>query len=226
MLVRPGLAIYGYCLPMEDERGAAIDDAGELCAQLEPVLAWKTRILATREIAAGQTVGYGATFVSGHPMRLALLPVGYADGFRREASSSAGGGWVIIACNRAPVVGRVSMNLTVVDVTEIAEADEGVEVTLLGDGVSAADHAQWCGTIPYEILCGIRAHRRLVERNASGKLDLKDAVRALCKLDGRVGDCADHSRRESRRSVRSNGDSGIWPTAAEPTRRNRLHARR
>jgi alanine racemase len=162
MLVRPGLAIYGYCLPMEDERGDALDDAGELCASLEPVLTWKTRILATREIAAGQTVGYGATFVAEHRMRLALLPVGYADGFRREASSSMGDGWVMIAGKRAPVVGRVSMNLTVVDVTEIAEGQEGVEVTLLGDGVSAADHARWCGTIPYEILCGIRAHRRLV----------------------------------------------------------------
>jgi alanine racemase len=162
VLVRPGLAIYGYCLPTEDESGNALDDAGELCSKLRPVLTWKTRILTTREIAPGQTVGYGATFVARHPMRLALLPVGYADGFRREASSSIGDGWVMIAGKRAAVVGRVSMNLTVVDVTEIVEAHEGAEVTLLGEGVSAADHARWCGTIPYEILCGVRAHRRLV----------------------------------------------------------------
>ena len=95
-------------------------------------------------------------------MRLALLPVGYADGFRREASSGIGDGWVRIGGQRAAVVGRVSMNLTVVDVTEIAEATEGVEVTLLGEGVTAEDHARWCGTIPYEILCGIRAERRLI----------------------------------------------------------------
>jgi alanine racemase len=95
-------------------------------------------------------------------MRLALLPVGYADGFRREASSGIGNGWVRIAGQRAPVVGRVSMNLTVVDVTEIAEATEGIEVTLLGEGVTAEDHARWCETIPYEILCGIRSERRLV----------------------------------------------------------------
>lgn len=162
ILVRPGLAVYGYCLPMEDESRDALRSTGRLCTHLESVLTWKTRILATREIAAGQTVGYGATFVSAHPMRLALLPVGYADGFRREASSSIGDGWVMIAGKRAPVVGRVSMNLTVVDVTEIAEAREAAEVTLLGEGASAADHAHWCGTIPYEILCGIRAHRRLV----------------------------------------------------------------
>jgi alanine racemase len=95
-------------------------------------------------------------------MRVALLPVGYADGFRREASSGIGNGWVRIAGQRAPVVGRVSMNLTVVDVTEIAEATEGIEVTLLGEGVTAEDHARWCETIPYEILCGIRSERRLV----------------------------------------------------------------
>jgi alanine racemase len=60
------------------------------------------------------------------------------------------------------VVGRVSMNLTVADVTQIAEAVEGVEVTLLGEGVTADDHAGWCGTIPYEILCGIHAVKRLI----------------------------------------------------------------
>jgi alanine racemase len=115
-------------------------------------------VAGLRELAAGATVGYGATFTASHPMRLALLPVGYADGFRREASSSDGHGWVMIAARRAPVVGRVSMNLTTVDVTAIPEAALGSEVVLLGEGVTAEDHARWCGTIAYEILCGIRAH--------------------------------------------------------------------
>ena len=166
VLVRPGIALYGYCLELETENGGLLRPAkpiGELCRQLQPVLEWKTHVLATREIAPGQTVGYGATFVAERPMRLALLPVGYSDGFRREASSSIGNGWVRIAGQRAPVVGRVSMNLTVVDVTEIADATEGSEVTLLGEGVTAEDHARWCQTISYEILCGIRAERRLVE---------------------------------------------------------------
>jgi alanine racemase len=166
VLVRPGLAVYGYCLQIENENGGGFPSSsgskGELCHQIRPVLTWKTRVIATREIAAGQAVGYGATFVADRPMRLALLPVGYADGFRREASSGIGNGWVRIAGQRAPVVGRVSMNLTVVDVTEIAEATEGIEVTLLGEGVTAEDHARWCETIPYEILCGIRSERRLV----------------------------------------------------------------
>jgi alanine racemase len=166
VLVRPGLALYGYCLRIEEENGGGLSGSlgakGELCHRIQPVLTWKTRVIATREIAPGETVGYGSTFVAGRPMRLALLPVGYADGFRREASSGIGDGWVTIAGQHAPVVGRVSMNLIVVDVTEIAEATEGVEVTLLGEGVSAEDHARWCGTIPYEILCGIRSERRLV----------------------------------------------------------------
>lgn len=164
VLVRPGLALYGYCLDIENENGGMGSSIamGQLCREIEPVLTWKTRVIATREIAAGQSVGYGATFIADRPMRLALLPVGYADGFRREASSGIGNGWVRIAGEDAAVVGRVSMNLTVVDVTEIPEANEGVEVILIGEGITAEDHARWCKTIPYEILCGIRAERRLV----------------------------------------------------------------
>jgi len=88
---------------------------------------------------------------------LALLPVGYSDGFRRAGSSGVGNGWVMMGGRRAPVVGRVSMNLTTVDVTDIAGVAVGDEVVLLGDGVTADDHAGWSGTISYEILCGIRA---------------------------------------------------------------------
>ena len=163
VLVRPGLALYGYCLPIENENGSLPADVkGKLWHQVQPVLTWKARIIGTREIQPGQTVGYGATFVAERPMRLALLPVGYADGFRREASSGLGDGWVMIAGQRAPVVGRVSMNLTIVDVTAIPEAVEWDEATLLGEGVTAEDHARWSGTIAYEILCGVRSERRLV----------------------------------------------------------------
>lgn len=166
VLVRPGLALYGYCLEIEQENGSGLPKPlgsnGGLSQQIKPVLTWKTRVIGIREISPGQPVGYGATFVADRPTRLALLPVGYADGFRREASSGVGNGWVRIEGQRAPVVGRVSMNLTVVDVTDIPGADEGVEVTLLGDEITAEDHARWCGTIPYEILCGIRSSRRLI----------------------------------------------------------------
>lgn len=159
LMVRPGLALYGYVLPLEEDAGPG----GSLRAELQPIATWKTRVIGVREIAAGDTVGYGATFVAERLMRLALLPIGYADGYRREASSGIGDGWVMIAGRRAAVVGRVSMNLTVVDVTDHGGSVQvGAEAVLLGEGVSAEDHAQWCGTIPYEILCAMRGQRRLV----------------------------------------------------------------
>ncbi len=148
-MVRTGLAVYGYCLEVED-------GAGSLVSKLRPAMTWKTRVVDVREIAAGDTVGYGATFVAARPMRLALLPVGYADGFRRAGSSGVGDGWVMIAGRRAAIVGRVSMNLTTVDVSG-TDVSVGDEVVLLGDGVTAEDHARWSATISYDILCGVKA---------------------------------------------------------------------
>jgi alanine racemase len=119
---------------------------------------WKTRVIGLREVEAGATVGYNGIFVAERGMRLALLPVGYADGLRRElsASNDRAGGWVMLRGQRAPIVGRVSMNLTVVDVSAITGVGLGDEVTLLGDGVTAEDHARLAGTIAYEIVCGVR----------------------------------------------------------------------
>jgi alanine racemase len=156
-MVRAGLALYGYCLPIEGNAAAGVQPA------LRPVMTWKTHVLAVRELAQGETVGYGATFVAPGAMRVALLPVGYADGLRRELSGSNArpGGWVMVrgrdgVDQKAGIVGRVSMNLTVVDVTGIAGVAAGEEVVLLGDGMTAEDHARIAGTIPYEILCGVR----------------------------------------------------------------------
>jgi alanine racemase len=161
VMVRTGLAIYGDSLELEPAPDGK-RQPGALAPRLKPALTWKTRIVGLREIAAGATVGYGATFTAPAPMRLALLPVGYADGLRREASSGLGNGWVRIAGKNAAIVGRVSMNLTVVDVTALPKTAMGDEVVLLGEGVTADDHARWCGTIPYEVLCGIKAHVHLV----------------------------------------------------------------
>jgi alanine racemase len=155
-MVRVGYALYGHCLPLDT------GDGGALGWGLRPALTWKTRVIGVRTIEAGSTVGYGATFVAKSLMRLALLPVGYADGFRRAGSSGLGDGWVVVAGQRAQVVGRVSMNLTTVDVTDIAGVAVGDEVVLLGEGVSAEEHAAWSGTIAYDILCGIRGKFRLV----------------------------------------------------------------
>jgi alanine racemase len=122
-------------------------------------MTWKTRVLDVREVRAGDSIGYNSTFTARVPMRLALLPVGYADGLRRSLSSTNArkGGWVMVRGARAPIVGRVSMNLTMVDVSGIDDVAIGDEVALLGDRVTADDHARLAGTISYEILCGIRS---------------------------------------------------------------------
>ncbi len=150
VMVRAGIALYGYCVSTA---------MGVLRPRLQPVLTWKTRVIGVRETEVGESVGYGGTFTAASRMRLALLPVGYSDGLRRAASSGVGNGWVMIQGHRAAVVGRVSMNLTTVDITEIEGVEVGSEVVLLGEGVTADDHAAWSGTISYEILCGIRARR-------------------------------------------------------------------
>ncbi len=154
---RAGLGLYGYSLPLEG-LVASDGDASRLDRKVLPVMTWKTRILSLSSVEAGARVGYNGSFVAEQPLRLALLPVGYADGLRRELSSTnaKAGGWVMVRGQRAPVVGRVSMNLTTVDVSAIEEIAVGDEVVLLGNGITAEDHAAVAGTIPYEIVCGVR----------------------------------------------------------------------
>jgi alanine racemase len=163
-MVRVGIALYGYCLPIER---AAFGDEVKVQPELvglQPVMTWKTRVIGLRDVHHGDTVGYDAIFTAERPMRLALLPIGYADGLRRELSGAnrKSGGWMMVKGQRASIVGRVSMNLTVVDVTEIPGVVVGDEVVVLGDGVTADDHAQLAHTISYEIVCGVRASSHLV----------------------------------------------------------------
>jgi alanine racemase len=151
-MVRPGIALYGYSLAFT--RGGAPVAVAEL--PLRPVLSWKTRVLTVKEVAAGQAVGYMGTFVTKAPSRVAVLPVGYADGYPRLLSNRA---HVIVGGEYAPVVGRVSMDLTIVDVTHVRGVAVGDEVILIGtrDGksVDAVELARWCESVPYEILCGL-----------------------------------------------------------------------
>jgi alanine racemase len=163
-MVRSGLGLFGHCLPLEGLVASDGADTARLHDAISPVMTWKTRIIGLSEVDPGARIGYSGTFVAAKKMRLALLPVGYADGLRRELSSSTGdkGGWVMIGGRRASVVGRVSMNLTTVDVTDLKEIAVGDEAILLGEGVTAEDHAALAGTIPYEILCGMRAPLVLV----------------------------------------------------------------
>lgn len=143
LLMRPGIALYGY--------GA---DAGR--HSLTPLLAWKTRITALRDLAAGEPVSYNATFRATRPTRIALLPVGYADGYNRLLSNR---GAVLIRGHRAPVTGRVTMDQIMVDVTDIPAAALGDEAVLLGEQgserITADEIATLTGTISYEVLCAI-----------------------------------------------------------------------
>jgi alanine racemase len=149
-LVRTGIACYGMW-PSTEAYVAALM-TGRALVQLRPALAWKTRIVQVRDVPAGEYVGYGRTFRTTHPTRLAILPMGYYDGYDRGLSNLA---HVLVRGARAPVRGRVCMNITMVDVTHIPAAATGDEVVLLGaqgdERISAEQMAGWAGSINYEI---------------------------------------------------------------------------
>jgi len=151
-MVRPGILLYGYSLPIL--RGGEIVDGSLL--PLVPVLTWKTRVLTVKDVSAGEAVGYASSYVTRKSTRIAVLPVGYADGYPRLLSDRAR---VIVRGEYAPVVGRVSMDLTTVDVGHIPGIAVGDEVILIGahNGrrVDAVELARLCESVPYEILCGI-----------------------------------------------------------------------
>lgn len=148
-MVRPGISLYGYYLPFTSRAEIKLPE-------ISPVLSWKTRIVSLRSVAAGRRVGYGGTYAAARPSRIAVLPVGYADGLNRQLSSR---GRVLVKGNYAPIVGRISMDITLVDVTDVAGVQIGDEVVLIGAqgdrSITASDHAALASTIPYEILCNI-----------------------------------------------------------------------
>ena len=151
LMLRPGLALYGY-LDRITQDGLSLD--GE--PGFAPVLAWKTEVTSLRTLSDGETAGYGDTFQATGETRLALLPVGYADGLNRLLSNR---GHVLIRGHEAPIAGRISMDQTVVDVTAIPAAAVADEVVLIGSqgrhSVSAWDMADLVGSIPWEVLCAI-----------------------------------------------------------------------
>jgi alanine racemase len=153
-MVRPGVALYGYYLPFQ--RAGREVSGGTLRLRVKPVLTWKTRILSLRDFGPNQALGYGATYVTKAPAHVAVLPVGYADGYNRQLSNQ---GRVIVREHYAPIVGRISMDLTLVDVTGIPGIAVGDEVILLGEceglSVNALEHAELANSTPYEILCNI-----------------------------------------------------------------------
>ncbi len=154
-MVRLGISQYGLWPSKETCLSYRLDHPGEEPA-LEPVLAWKTRITQVKRVPAGRFVGYGCTYQTTRDSLVAVLPVGYADGYDRRLSNQA---HVLVRGRRAPVRGRVCMNLTMVDVTDVPGAEPGDEAVLLGtqgDQEVTADHlAGLVGTIHYEIVTRI-----------------------------------------------------------------------
>jgi alanine racemase len=143
--VRAGIALYGVT-PTDEQ------SAGQL--GLESVMTLESEIIALRDIAAGESVGYGASWTASRPTRIAVIAAGYADGVPRHWPSGAP---VLIAGQPAPLVGRVSMDMITVDVTDIEAAQVGERVVLWGDGLPVHEVARRAGTIGYELLCRVTA---------------------------------------------------------------------
>jgi len=132
--------------------GVALMGAEVVGTRLEPVMRWRTEIMRLKDLPPGHGIGYGTTFHTLQPSRIATLPVGYADGYDRKLSNNA---YVLVRGRRSPVVGRISMDLLTIDVTDIPEARFGDEVVLIGDGITAEEIAQRADTISYEVFCRI-----------------------------------------------------------------------
>lgn len=146
-MVRPGAALYG------------VNPTPEADNPMQPVVKLEARVLQIREAERGEGVGYGSTWTARRPTRLAIMSVGYADGYFRAGSSNDGtrGAEVMVAGKRCPVAGRISMDLMAVDVTDLEKnaVRRGHLVTLLGDGISVDELAHHFGTIGYEVLTSL-----------------------------------------------------------------------
>jgi alanine racemase len=152
-MVRTGIGNYG--LWPSSETLISAKQAG-INIELKPVMTWKTRIAQVKNIAAGEFIGYGCSYKTSTPTRLAILPVGYYDGYDRNLSNRS---YVLIHGKRAPIRGRVCMNIAMADVTYIPEAALEDEVVLIGkqgdENISVEQIAGWIGKINYEITTGI-----------------------------------------------------------------------
>ncbi len=156
-LVRPGIAVYGHWPSKETYLSYRL--MGGENRLFKPVLSWKTRVMQIKKLPADAYIGYGCTYRTTAPTTLAVLPVGYADGYSRALSNQA---YVLINGKRAQVRGRVCMDLIMVDITDIKGVKIGSEAVLIGPSggefISAEQLAGWAGTINYEILARLGGH--------------------------------------------------------------------
>ena len=155
-LVRPGIALYG-ALPAQSLATVVKSlTAKNEKFSLRPVMQWKTRILSVNSLPKGSPVSYGKKFITQRDSRIATLPVGYADGLERLLTNRM---QVLVHGRKVPQVGTICMDMCMIDVTDIAEAQEGDEVVLFGqqrkEDITVDEMAAQAGTISYEILCGV-----------------------------------------------------------------------
>ena len=143
-MVRPGIALYGH---YPDPSCVDLDGPG-----LMPVMTLKTRIIAVRELPAGTCISYGCTHTLSRDSRLAVLPIGYADGLERLLSNRTE---MLVSGQKAPVLGRICMDMCMVDVTDIPNVKVGDEVVVFGEDLPLEEKADTVGTIQYEMLCGV-----------------------------------------------------------------------
>lgn len=159
--VRPGIMLYGYSPILV--ASSQLPVAG---SQLQPVMTVKTKILALRRLPSGTPISYGRTFITKRDSLIGVIPVGYADGFSRRFSNNAE---LLVRGKRVPVVGRVCMDLTMLDLTDIEQVEEGDEVVIIGkqgnESIDAAELAFRVDTIPYEILTSLGNMAKRVYNN-------------------------------------------------------------
>jgi alanine racemase len=164
-LVRPGVASYGVL----DESLPIAPDAADAAGRLRPAMSLKARPIAFSRVPAGGTVGYGGTWTAHRPSRIAVLPVGYGDGYLR---SSQPGAEVLVRGRRLPLVGRVSMDAVTVDVTDLSGLDYTEEFVLLGsqgdETITAGELARRRNTIPWEVLTSMAQRLARVYHPSAG----------------------------------------------------------
>lgn len=149
--VRPGIVLYGVS-PFPYRSGKDDD--------LRPVMTFRTRLIAIKQLKAGDAVGYGGDWICPHPTRLGVAAVGYGDGYPRHAQS---GTPVLVRGHRVPLIGRVSMDMITLDLTDCPEAQVEDEVVLWGEDLPVEEIARNASTIPYELLCGITQRVTMIE---------------------------------------------------------------
>lgn len=142
--VRPGIMLYG---------ATPFEEANTVAARLQPVMTLESKVICVRELPAGEPIGYGARFITSKPMRVGVVAMGYADGYPRHAPT---GTPVMVDGQRSQLIGRVSMDMLCIDLTDVPQAGLGSTVELWGKNILASDVAAAADTIPYQIFCNLR----------------------------------------------------------------------